>query len=339
MSRKRLDNFDFLHFKLIYMKEPAYRQTLIHAWDVVWHNKTLWILGLFSVLLGQFGFSDVFGQIWSMSDISLTGAEIILFPAIKLNLAGGIFGTFGVIWLAVICLSLVAFLVFLAVTSQGALISYAAQWFKTKKHQKLSKPWNQSLKHFWSILLVNVLRKILLFASLAGFVRVLSYFIHSQDLSHGLFSAFSLVLVLFLSLFFSIISIYTLCALVVDGKGFGAAIKKAWAIFSQHATVSFEVGILLMLLNFLLALVIAVGAFFAFLPAVLIWLAAGITNMVILAAVGLALGIFLLLVFIVLIAGFFNAYTTSAWVFLFMKMHKEGIHSRTIHFFKHLFKV
>ena len=319
------------------MKEPTYRQTLIRAWNVVWHNKILWILGLFSVLLGQFGFSDVFGQIWSMSDVSLTGAEIILFPVIKLNWPGDISSMFGMVWLAVICLSLVAFLIFLAVTSQGALISYAAEWFKTKKHQELSKSWNRSLKHFWSILLVNILRKALLVASLVGFGWVMNYFVHSQDLSQGILFALSMVLVLFLSLLVAIISIYTLCALVVDGNGVVAAVKKAWAIFSRHVLVSLEVGVLLMLLNFLLVLVIVVSAFFAFLPAILIWLAAGITNTVILAAVGLALGIFLLMVFIVLIAGFFNAYTTSAWVFLFMKMHKEGISSRTIRLFKHLF--
>jgi len=90
-----------------------------------------------------------------------------------------------------------------------------------------------------------------------------------------------------------------------------------------------------MLLNFLLIAAIMAAGFVAFLPALLIWVAAGLTNTIVLAAIGFSLGIFLWLIFIVLIAGFFNAYTTSAWVFLFIKMHKEGIPSRLIHFFKH----
>ncbi len=318
------------------MKEPTYRQTLVHAWEVVWHNKTLWILGLFSVLLGQLGFSDIFGQLWSVSDI-VTGGAAILLPGINLNWSGDIWNVLGIVWLVGICLSILVLLVFLAVTSQGALISYAAQWFKTKTHQKLSKPWGHGLKHFWSIFFINILRKVLLVLLLAVFGLALRYFLYSQTLPQGWLFAFSLVLVLFISLFISIISIYTLCALVVDGKGIKSAIKKSWAIFSRHMLVSLEVGILLMLLNFLLAVVILAGAFVAFLPAMLIWIAAGITNTVVLAAIGFSLGVFLLLVFIVLVAGFFNAYTTSAWVFLFMKMHKEGISSRTIHLFKHLF--
>ncbi len=319
------------------MKEPTYRQTLAHAWNVVWHNKALWILGLFSVLLGQLGFSDIFGQFWSVSDI-VTGGTAILLPGINLNWSGDIQNVLGVVWLAGICLALVILLVFLAVTSQGAIISYAAEWFKSKKHPKFSKPWNHSLKHFWSIFLINILRKILLVLLLVAFGFVLRYFLYSQTMSQGWLFAISLVLVLFLSLFISIISVYALCALVIDGKGVGAAIKKSWSIFSQHVLVSLEVGILLLLLNFLLVTVIVVGSFFAFLPVVLIWLAAGITNTVVLAGIGLAVGVFLLVVFIVMIAGFFNAFTTSAWVFLFMKMHKEGINSRIIHFFKHIFR-
>ncbi|TSC83923.1 MAG: Uncharacterized protein G01um101413_726 [Parcubacteria group bacterium Gr01-1014_13] len=319
------------------MKEPTYRQTLSHAWDVVWHNKSLWVLGLFSVLLGQFGFSDIFGKIWSMTDVSASGQWNFLWPTFKLNWSGDIWSTLGVVWLVGIFLSLVIFFIFLAVTSQGALISYAADWFKSKKHQKLSKPWGRSLKHFWSIFLINVIRKVLLVLSLAVFGVTLNYFIFSQNLPQGFVLALSLVVILFLSLFISIISIYTLCSLVIDGKGVRAATAKAWNIFSEHTLVSLEVGFLLMLLNCLLVIAIAVGAFFAFLPAILFWLAAGITNTLVLASLGFGLGVFLWLVFIVIIAGFFNAYTTSAWVFLFMKMHKEGIASRLIHFFKHMF--
>ena len=320
------------------MKEPTYRQTLSHAWDVVWHNKSLWILGLFAALLGQFGFSDIFGKIWAMTDTNTIGQWSFLIPTIKLNFSGDVWSTLGIIWISIICISILAFLIFLAVTSQGALISYAADWFKSKKHQKLSKPWRRSLKHFWSIFLINILRKILLFLSLAVFGLTLNYFIFSQNLSQGFVLALSLTLILFISLFISVIFIYTLCALVIDGKGVRAAVAKAWGILSEHTLVSLEVGLLLMLLNFLLVIAIATGAFFAFLPAMLFWLAAGITNTLVLASFGFALGVFLWLVFIVLIAGFFNAYTTSAWVFLYMKMHKEGIPSRLVHFFKHMLK-
>ncbi len=319
------------------MKEPTYRQTIVHAWNVVWENKILWILGLLSVFLGQLGFSDIFGKIWSVFDDSLTKGGVALVPLLKLNFTGGIWSALGLVWLSVICVAVIFLVIFLAAASQGTLISYAADWFKNGKHQTLAKPWNKSIKNFWSILLVNVARQALLFLLLLGFVLIADYFFVSRTPLEGFVFAASAVLVLLASLVFSALSIYTLCYVVIDGKGILVSIKKAWALFSEHLLVSLEVGVLLMLLNFLLVLVIAVGSFFAFLPSIVIWVAAGFTNLVVLAAVGLMLGIVLLLLFIALVAGFFNAFTISACVFLFMKMHKEGISSRTIHFFKHMF--
>ncbi|OGH92733.1 MAG: hypothetical protein A2534_00625 [Candidatus Magasanikbacteria bacterium RIFOXYD2_FULL_39_9] len=319
------------------MKEPTYRQTLVHAWNVVWENKILWILGLLSVFLGQLGFSDVFGKIWSMFDNSLASGGFALVPLLKLNLTGGVWSALGLVWLSVICVAVVFLVIFLAAASQGSLIAYAADWFKNGKHQTLAKPWRKSIKHFWSILLVNVVRQVLLFLLLLGFVLIADYFFVSRTPLEGFVFAASAVLVLIASLVFSALCIYTLCYVVLDGKGVLESVKKAWALFSDHLLVSLEVGLLLMLMNFFLVLVIAVGSFFAFLPSVLIWVAAGFTNLVVLAAIGLILGIFLLLLFIALVAGFFNAFTISAWVFLFMRMHKEGLSSRAIHFFKHIF--
>ncbi|MBI2037529.1 MAG: hypothetical protein HYT15_01160 [Candidatus Magasanikbacteria bacterium] len=319
------------------MKEPSYRQTLGHAWQVVWENKILWILGLLSVFLGQIGFSDTFGRIWSMFDTTLTGQGFSLRPLLIFELTGSFWNIFGLAWLMVICISVFALLIFLAVASQGSLITYVAEWFKTGKHQILAKSWRNSVKHFWSVLLVNIVRQALMFLLLVAFAYTANYFFNSGNLAQGFLFALGAVLLLFFSLVFSALCVYTLCYVLLDGKGVVKSVKKAWMLFSEHLLVSLEIGVLLMLLNFLLILAIVIGSFFAFLPAALIWIVGGITNLAVLGAVGLVIGIFLLLLFIVFSAGFFNAFTISAWVFLFMRMHKEGLSSRSIHFFKYLF--
>ena len=320
------------------MKEPTYRQALIQAWNAVWRNKVLWIFGLLSVFLGQLGFSDVFGKVWSISEFGMKDKALFLLPKLSLNMTGDVWSLLGIILLGGICVSIVILIIFLGVTSQGALIANAAEWFKSNKHQKAAKSWKYGLSRFWHILWVNVFRKLALVLLLVVFGLALSYFLGSQALGSSFLFAVSLVLLLLLSLFVSILSIYALCYVVIEGKGIGGAIKKSWQLFSRHILVSLEVGVVLLLLNFVLLAIIAASAFVAFLPATFIWLIAGATNIVALAAAGFLLGMFLWLVFLGFIAGFFNAYTTSAWAFLFMKMHKEGINSRVIHFFKHIFK-
>jgi hypothetical protein len=319
------------------MKEPTYRQTLVYAWHVVWENKILWILGLLSIFVGQLGFSDFFGRIWSLFDASLSQKGVSLLPLLKLDISGGIWNMLGIIWLAIICISIITLLIFLAVSSQGALIAYAAQWFKTGQHQTLAKPWKTSLKHFWNVLWVNLIRQAVMFLLLLTFTVMANYFFNSPTIAQGFLFAFLSVVSLFVSLVFSAVTVYTLCYVVLDGKGLVKSISKAWLLFSDHLLVSLEVGALLMFMTLLLVVVIIAGSFLAFLPAALIWIAGGITNLVVLAAVGLVVGIFLLLLFITLVAGFFNAFTISAWVFLFMKMHKEGVSSRVIHFFRYMF--
>lgn len=320
------------------MKEPTYRQTLGYAWEAVWHNKILWILGLLSVFLGQLGFSDIFGKVWSMFDASsLAGDNISILSTFHVSIPVGIWNILGIVWLAIICISIGVMVIFLAVTSQGALILYAAEWFKTRKHKELDKSWHNSIKHFWSIFLVNLVRQLVLLAFLVAFVFVSKYFFNSESWVQGFIFALLAVLALVISLFLSVFSVYTLCYVVLDGKGLAISIKKAWTLLHNHFLVSLEVGVALMLLNLLLVAVIIGGSFFAFLPAAFIWIAAGISNSVSLAVVGLIFGIFLVSLFIALVAGLFNAFTTSAWVFLFIKMHKEGISSRLVHYAKHMF--
>ena len=319
------------------MKEPTYRQALVQAWHAVWRNKVLWIFGLLSVFLGQLGFSDVFGKIWSLSEFGVREKALIFLPKFDLNISGDLWSMLGIILLGGICVSVIVLVIFLGATSQGALIASAAEWFKSNKHQPAAKSWKYGLLHFWNILWVNVLRKIALVLLLAVFGLALKYFLDSQAVGSSFLFAVSLVLLLFLSLFVSTLSIYALCYIVVEGKGITNAIKKAWSLFSRHILVSFEVGLVLTLLNFVLLAVIAASAFVAFLPSTFIWLIAGATNMVALAAAGFVLGLFLWLVFLGFIAGIFNAYTTSAWTYLFMSMHTEGVTSRTVRFFRHLF--
>ena len=320
------------------MKDPTYRQTLGHAWEAVWHNKILWILGLLSVFLGQLGFSDIFGKVWSVLDnSSVAGENISILSIFHVSIPIGVWNILGIVWLAIICISIAVMVVFLAVTSQGALISYAADWFKTRKHKEIDKSWHNSVKHFWNILLINLVRQAILFGLLVGFVFVARYFFNSESWVQGFIFALLAVLALVVSLFLSVFSVYTLCYVVLDGKGLVKSLQKAWTLLHNHFLVSLEVGVVLMLLNLLVVAVIIGGSFFVFLPTAFIWIAAGISNSVSLAVLGLIFGIFLVLLFIVLVAGLFNAFTTSAWVFLFIKMHKEGISSRLIHYARHMF--
>lgn len=311
------------------MREPTYRQAFVQAWHMVWHHKILWIFGLLSIFLGQFGFSSFVGQFWTLSTSGLNQGIQTLFPQYAITLPTGVWGIIGVILVFLIVAALFLFVVFLAVTSQGALIYFASEWFKGGK-PTTAKAWKKGLQNFWTIFGISVLRQVLLFCFIVLLGYIFNYFFTSNSFLSGLLIALVIFAVLFIALFISMIAIFASCYTVIDGKGFTSAIKKSWNLFHHHLLVSFEVGVLLMLMNFVLVGLVFVTSFLAFLPSILIWLVAGITNYTALIAGGFFVGIGLWFVLLVALGAFFNAYTVSAWVYLFQKMHKEGIMSRLI---------
>lgn len=319
------------------MKEPTYGQAFLHAWKAVWHNKILWIFGLFAIFMGQFGFSDVFGKIWTFTDGSWKDGVWSMFASASVVASGGIWSIVGAIWAILIVLFFVILAIFLSVTSQGALISYTSEWFKNESYSNIGKSWKRGLSQFWKIFGFNILRKILLFFLILSLSCAITHFFLSGKIWQNIIFAVLMALILLVSLFVSILSIFATCYAVVDGKGMISALKKSWQLFTEHVFVSLEVGVLLMLLNFVLIALIAAASFLAFLPSLLVWLLAGITNYMWLVSLGMIIGLALWILVLVIAAAMFNAFTTSAWVYLFSKMHKEGMSSKLFHWIKNLF--
>jgi hypothetical protein len=147
-----------------------------------------------------------------------------------------------------------------------------------------------------------------------------------------------LAVVLFFYLVVSIIYIYTLGYVVIDNKRVKDSIIRAWQLFSRHILVSFEAGIILMFFNLVLVVFLVTGLLLAFLPSVIIWLVAGMIDMLGLAIFGFLLGLSLWILIVVLSAAIFNAFNTGIWIYLFMKMHKDGIASRLVYWVSRVLK-
>jgi len=114
-------------------KTPLYRQALAQSWQLAWHNKFLWIFGLFAAFLGQMGILEVFIK------IGLTGSRYAFFPnwlilpeyfsLPKLFGRSVSMPTEGWLWLvclAIIFLGFCLMLMFVSVSSQGGSLKGAA---------------------------------------------------------------------------------------------------------------------------------------------------------------------------------------------------------------------
>jgi len=313
------------------MPVSIYRQSITHAWQLTWKNKTLWILGLLSVFLGEFGLNNFAGQILQPN-----------MPSIKyimpLSQVPDAKTAIGLIWIMLILCGLGILIILAATIAEGALIFAAANWYKKNSVPSSDQLWKRGVISFWKVLTINIISKVLL-AGLAtgGWCIWIKITLLGGSLA-GWLSVLLMSVEIFLALTVACITIFSLCYAVVGGNNLWHSIKRGSQLFKEHVLVSLELSIVLFVLNIFLLLVILVFAAFAFIPSLFIWLIAAVTGQTWLILVGLFTGWILLILFIAIAGAIFNTFSTSAWVYFFMKMHHEGILSRIIHHVKKIFR-
>lgn len=318
------------------MREPTYHQALLHSWQLVWHNKLLWLLGLCSMVLGQWGLGDFISQMNLFVEEGFSmppslGTAVNMLSSLNFD---SITATFLSLWFFILVAIFVAAVVFISVVSRGALIAVAAEWYYDRKRLPVSKAWHDGVKSFWTMLSLVVVNKLLQTVVILGFANFLIAALVINSRIYNILAVIAFLVALALILVLETVSIYASCYAVLERVWFGRAFKQGWAMFRRHVVVSLELGILLVVLSLGLFAVLAVSSVAVLIPVLAMWLAAGFSGWYILVSIGLILATTLFIIIGMLAGGLFSAFTTSAWVYLFMKMHHEGIASRIAHHLK-----
>ncbi len=320
------------------MYEPSYREALKNAFILVWKNKSFWIFGILAALfVSPFGLGGFYGQIF------LTGSETIRFSYFPWMgfynlLAHSSAADFvSAVWLLEIILAVFIIVVFVSVCAQTSLIINTCEYYKKKSHSKLNDTWHKSYKYFWKILGFDLLRKIILIL-MTAFSAGVWFLGTANDLPTKIFLILSFVIAIFIMLVVTAISIYASGYAVIDNESFGGSLKKGALLFKDHFLVSFEISLIMLMLDFVLASLVSTVIVLSFIPASVLWFLAGLANSLLLLNLGIILSILTITILIIIIGGFYNAFNTGTWMYLFMKMHHKGIFSRIGHLFIKLFQ-
>lgn len=308
--------------------EPTYRDAIVKSWHFVWHHKILWILSLLAVVFTQFGLNDFLGQLWLLvvRDTSAVNSWWSLGFWQGITIPNGV-EFVGTLWLFIILLALGALVTVITICAQGALIAASCAWFKNRTVPKIDKIWSKGVKHFWRLLAVNIAQKIMLVLILISTAALL-------DLQYSnMFFTIGIVLGSFLlALIVSSITIFAAGYIVEKEYSFFEALRAAGQMFFSHILVTLELSVVILLLNVVLIIVVAGSSVLALVPSFFIWIVGGFTGYVSLLTVGVILAVVLLLILLALAGGLFNAFVTSAWMCLFMKMHAKTVPSRLVHY-------
>lgn len=307
------------------------------AWDFVWKNKVLVVFGIFAAFLGQFGIVDFLSKLGLITgdtgryfnSIASVGLQMGEFATrIAFSLESKMLAYF----LIMIFVGLMSVFIFIAAVSQGAIIYSIKQSIK-RKPIDITKAWHVGSANFWRLFFIHFFKKIAL--TLVSIIIGLSAYaaLTLPSLVNNLFFLIMFLIFSFAGLVLSFVTIYTSIYVIVEKYSIDEAFSAAWVLFKNHWIVSFEVGILLLVFNLFLGVFAALGFVLLVLPAILIWFVVILIggNEIVLTA-GFIAGLMVFTMYLMLVGALFTIFTTYIWTYVFMKMNKEGMKSRVVHY-------
>lgn len=320
------------------MSKYIYRKAFKSAWFLTWKNTNLWILGLLSILFaGSIGLSNFLSRIFLVMGSNKQSFNIfdLDFSSLGINKVQTILW---LIWLIGIIIVIAIGVVYISVVAKTALLTAVAKYYKKKDEPNLVKIWNHGIKHFWQIFTIEITKKVLMALVIAIFTIIWIKIPFEKNFFNTILNIIILVASILSGWIITVLAIFTAGYAVIDKKPLITSVQKSWQLFHSHMLVSLEVGGLLIAIDILIILIFSAILSLTFIPALFIWILAGILGNTVLAMFSIVFGFILAIIFITLFGAIYNTFYTSVWMYLFMKMHHDGVPSRAIHHVSKFFK-
>ncbi len=313
----------------------SYRSILKQAWNITWKNKYLWFFGLFASLAAASGSVEHQILTQNLNQNLVDGSyahlgSILLLGDLMNNLWIGLGALFSQnIWIIInaltlllVTLTLVVAFIWLAISSQVAIVDHVKKIVNSKrKASVLSVREGLTIgnQHFWPVLGLNVLIKILI--GIAFFLISIPLLFMFLNDTAVLIVVYTILFVIFMpiAVSLSLMIKYAIAYKVLNKKSFIVSIEKGWELFSKNWLISLEMAILLFIINFLFGigtlLIISLILFPLFLFGIMFKLAWLTTLM-----------LFLGLIVVILIGAFLTTFQTATWTNLFLHLDsKKGL--------------
>ena len=232
--------------------------------------------------------------------------------------------TLNIILVLLTCLIVLAvflFLVWLVVVSQAAIVNNSAAIIK-QKGPALREGFNAGILNFWPVLGLNVLVRVIIYALLVAISLPAIYF--SANFSAKVFYFVALIIMVVAAIVLSFIAKYAIAYVVINKSRVGRAISQSWRLFKENWLISFEMAVILFIINLLVGL----GIVLAILTLAVPFLFLSLIFFYAFAAVGswlVALLAFACFIAVIVSTGAALAvFQIASWTGLFMELDKKG---------------
>jgi hypothetical protein len=319
----------------------SYRFFLKQAWNISRRYRHLWFFGIFASLTAIGGEYQIIAQGMNTSPGgSFVSTGFYLFynlfdPNFYAGLRELAISNPAALWSLIsallLVIAIIAVMVYLAMTSQAAIIEQSAQIIIGKK-KKLNLSIGEGLKsgrqHCGHMLALNIANHLFITFSFFIISLPLVFLLITSDAVLTLIYTILFLIFIPLALSIALTIKYALAARVLEGKSFVGSIMKGLEIFRNNWLVSLEMAIILFLINFAIGIATIAGIFLFFLPLFVLSLQ---LYLPILTGISLVLMIGTMLV----VASVLNTFQISSWTGLYLSLQDKKGRSKIERIFGH----
>jgi len=315
----------------------TYRDVLKRAFTTTIKNKFLWFFGFFAAFLGTAGeFEPLFKNytnigdrsqdILSLQSIYQEGILYSLYNTLELFFTAYPWQAFLFLLMFFVIFIIV---VWLAIVAQIALFDSA---YKLDKGQsvRFGDGYRIGNKHFGSVLLINIVVKVLLYALFIVIgAPLITWFLVKNTLLGGLVFV-TLVFIIFIpaSIIVSFIVKYAIAYIVIKGKNVGESVKLGWNLFKKNWLISIEMAFLILAIGLGVGLVIMLGMGLTSVPFIILGMISFFINSSTGFSIAVVLGTITWFALLAIVGSAFVAFQYTAWTFLFVKLTEQKAESK-----------
>lgn len=310
----------------------SYRTILKQALSLSWKNKYLWILGLFASLTIAGGsieyqfITQSFNQ--GILNSSYQGLSDLLaisafFEAIYLGVID-LFGQNIIVILnsltvILLALTLIFVFVWLAISSQAGLVDIAKKLIAPKKKLadlSLRSAITVGHKHFWPVLGLNILIRLLI--SAAFFVVSLPLLFMMISNSYIFIGVYTLLFVIFvpLAVSLSLMVKYAISYKVLEEETLVKSLDKGYSLFKKNWLISLETALILFFITLF-------SSFFLLLVMTIVLLPIFITGLLLSINWLTYLALFIALFIIMMFGSFMTTFQITSWTGLYLHLREN----------------
>lgn len=311
----------------------SHRSLLKQALNIAWKHKYLWFFGLFASFIAASGSWEYQILTNNVNQNLVDGSyshlnNILAMGEMMRNFCLGMVGLFSydfisilnAITIILLTFILLALFIWLAISSQAALVDSVKKLLNSRKKDNLlsiRESISAGHRHFWPVLGLNITIKILIcFIFLIVGLPLLFMVISDTG---ALAVIYTILFAIFIPIAtgLALIIKYAIAYQVLENKSFVSSLEYAEKLFRKNWLISLEMAVILFIINFLASGLLLLAISLLLLPLLLL---GAVFNMGWL----IFLVILLAIILIVVVGSFLTTFQIASWTGLFLRLKEKG---------------